>query len=535
MNKNDILMIARSLYLQQSISRQLFAKFDPNKQLDFLDGSFNGAPAKLVDKFNVFIGSNDNVNKNGKILQFIKKDGQKFTVYGLTKDSQVNFNYSHSITGWNRLALYLSSISAQIVVGSNSFHSKLKNLWALLNTQIYNKYENKAQFENTYVELSAKFKGQQLQQQLTKKKVKYIIDAWINQLILMLDNIQNQLSKMHLFSLSNSIDSIPVYITQLRQIIADKSFEYINKNIKTNDAEKSVKLIQEWLLNNTIIRQIQNSARADLQTQNNVKNVTEKISNVWQRVYEIHQFVIMFKKHSDMNIVRGLLNAVNESNTSYQLSQRLNELQIYNNGSKLVEKLKQDYDVDVEDGVQLLKTYINNKGRQEKYLNQYKKAKIQLFVDFLYGDNNKILFSTWKSIYELLSNILQSQPQYIQLFDKFNNVVEVLKDQELFQLRKKLLISSRLVSGVSYRAVGDINRNNAQKVMQETIQKIKNKFVGIVQDGDIIVNNIMQFYSKLNEAVDSVMRKGSDSILYDWVKNTKIMNQMRNFINAIEQ
>ena len=72
--------------------------------------------------------------------------------------------------------------------------------------------------------------------------------------------------------------------------------------------------------------------------------------------------------------------------------------------------------------------------------------------------------------------------------------------------------------------------------MQETIQKMKNKFVGIVQDGDIIVDNIMQFYSKLNEAaVDSVMRKGSDSILYDWVKGTKIMNQMRNFINAIEQ
>ena len=128
MNKNDILKIAKSLYLQEIISRQLFAKFDPNKQLDFLDGSFARLSQKVQSIFYGFIGSRQDPRK--KFPQIVEKNGMKFKIHKINLDNSVsNQIYNNAQYNIHQVAFILRKLYVTVQKGGDlSFKESIKNI-----------------------------------------------------------------------------------------------------------------------------------------------------------------------------------------------------------------------------------------------------------------------------------------------------------------------------------------------------------------------------------------------------------------------
>ena len=136
MNKKDLIMIARALYLQQTISRQLFAKFDFTEEINENSGSFARLSQALQSVFFGFIGS----KQRTPYPQIIQKNGMMFKIHKLNLDNSVSDQiYNNTQYNIDKLAFILRKLYVTISQGGvTAFKQKINNiqkLWKKVNAE----------------------------------------------------------------------------------------------------------------------------------------------------------------------------------------------------------------------------------------------------------------------------------------------------------------------------------------------------------------------------------------------------------------
>ena len=185
MKKDNLLKIARSIFLQDSISRQLYAAMYNLGDLINEDlGSFSGQPKTLYKLFEVFIGSSPESN-----FQFIEKNGDSFKVYPFSADGQVDFNANpKQINGIGSLYSYLHTNNA---VGSYSPNSLLPLLQRLRTTLGY--YGNTAKKYRSQINIDSiaqKYQNaENSYRQILTAVVNQAANKWVQDITAQIENI----------------------------------------------------------------------------------------------------------------------------------------------------------------------------------------------------------------------------------------------------------------------------------------------------------------------------------------------------------
>ena len=329
MNKNDILKIAKSLYLQEIISRQLFAKFDPNKQLDFLDGSFARLSQRVQSIFYGFIGSRQDPRK--KFPQIVEKNGMKFKIHKINLDNSVsNQIYNNAQYNIHQVAFILRKLYVTVQKGGDlSFKESIKNIEELWSTPPAN---------NT-----------------TENRIQTIVDKL-------------QQIKQVFITVSDFIVGDIDYITTIRQLqdgvlsLKDKQSlgaQTQQYNIIDNKMWDFIIRFKQFVNNKMsyieVINMAVNRLKSFVQIYDQIKAQMVNVQNDEQQVQKYEIF-------------KDILNAMQNCNSNKEISQELNKINVKNLLDKSYDNLTKDDD-DIQDFIRFVKNIDANRIQANKLLN----------------------------------------------------------------------------------------------------------------------------------------------------------------------
>ena len=514
MNKNTVLKIARAIYLQDIVSKELFAAtFNPlkdklNKQL----GSYSREFGSAYKLYGIFVGSK---KTSSSFPQMIKKQGNKFIVYPIDRYGKVILNSpaAKQFNSIQSLEAYCHSNRA-ILSGSKNTSltqilSRLYNLVCLNGMDgLIDKYENKSLEENQLNDLN----------KALEDKVAQFVSEWADMLTNKLQTI-NQMNQLGLlpiiFSDTNEINSIKSIVQQLRPMFLTKLADYVSKANYKYNVEKTLWQNMETILGSfsrnlqglaqvQLLKEKSDSAKAD--SVNNFERIKDNISNVFQHV------------HSILNFIMALRDLVNDNDIAeedkvfgdYPASEILNALQTSNTNIELASKWKGC----TENIVNFVNGYLSKKGIDKQTGDIISKR--QTFLQFLTGIGGRsFALTSWISLYEYFKQYYNKD---IQLIQKFNSYVRILTDPSFGELSAEINLSqpqlkiinnalrdlSRLTKNVNKRSHLSIEKQQQLQTQLQTLIQYSN---GQKQYQDVAntinINSLDQFY-KFKDSETSV-------------------------------
>ena len=465
-NKNDFTRIAKSIYLQQMVARQIYAAFNPEKDDIAGLGSMLQISQKLRNNFSVFIGSENTDSEN--VLQFIKKDGDNYKVYGLQVNGKVcdkNFIVFNSL---NKLINALIFSSSTIVSQGTSFNSNLQQLNALLNNQkLYSDYMDKQSEKQVYANNTDK--------SIAKQQIALdIINRWLKDINKVLEDMKNQMERILLFKINNNQQGILSYISDIEVIINSSSSDYLSKVDFSKDVDNIVDQIKRSITQNSSIQSLKNQSIPQIKTMQkaNLKNLNRKISNVVGKLKGILQIVQQLNKGQQevKTINSSIIDAIKKSNTTSELSANLQKIE--NN----------DFTVDTD-----IIDYLESHGKNtdipftQKGSSQLK-SKLETFSKFIFGQLSELPYQNWNDIYQNYFKYYYSDDaDIISIVDNFNSFVKSISDesvrQDAFILARAYAVLTKLIGKT------DIDEKQQKKIDEittkidrELIPNVKNHF-----------------------------------------------------------
>lgn len=135
MNKKTLLKIAKTIYLQDIVSKQIYAAlFNPNSFFDNKLGDFRAAE-RLQSVYAAFIGQKQRLDKNGSVpIQFLQKNGLNIKIFKfLWGDYHKCSQQVMAVMPLNKAAMYLTSI--QSFIDSKAGQNGIK--------QVFSRFVNK--------------------------------------------------------------------------------------------------------------------------------------------------------------------------------------------------------------------------------------------------------------------------------------------------------------------------------------------------------------------------------------------------------
>ena len=531
MNKKDLIMIARALYLQQSISRQLFAKFDFTEEISQLSGSFRRSKENLFGLFAPFIGFSSNK------IQFIQKNGTDFTVYSVNSEGQVDKNYKHEVKGFANLANYLSNISSQISAPGKSLHSILKRISQVLsNDNIWEVYSpSKSKRQQKYNMFFQKTQNsEQAEKRVTTWMVKQTLQNWENSIISKLDEAITLAKNIHNLTITQKSDSIVSFIIGLRQTIISRMDGYIrdnaNKLLDKNTAkQKVIDVVAKYLKdNNDVLTMLQkNNQSADVKSA-----LKTQFSNSWQDVNDLQQIVGYLQQNKDNEFAQKLLQIIETANTPVDLIAACQQIGF---------DCQKSFNDQFNDNK--LEQYKHNEQMNNMDASEWKTFVLTV-VNYLNKNGRPFLnFTTWEKYYQLIKNRFAEQQDQMGIVQEFNKLIDVCKTNaiQIEDLIKRYCASCNVIEKAEDK------KNSGKKLtpkQQEKYQQsfgyksdafnaISNLFNGLTQKNQIVENIIASIESRLGTATPQVIAKiALSSLPYVWIENTELLTEMKKMLNA---
>lgn len=385
MNKNDVLRIAKSLYLQEMISRQLFAKFDPNKQLGMLDGSFARLPQRIQAVFYGFIGS----RQRTKYPQIVQKNGMKFKIHKINTDNTVSEQiYNNTEYDINQVAFILRKLYVTAQKGGYlSFKNSIKQVEDLWNKPLMRK--------------------------TNKERCQTIIDKF-------------QQIKQVFIAISDLIVGDIDYISQIRNLQEEigklKKFQKLDK--ESQQYKQTDSLVKNFIAN---FKQFVNNKQSYVQVINMAVNRLKAFVQLYNTIKSELQ-------NEENQKLEYILRAMQQCNTNKQIGQTLNEFNLKEYLDKSYTDLTQQ-DNAIQAFIRFVKN-IDNSSIEVKPLN----SAIQYYLNL----PNGVISQNTKNTLEQLKQFNEEFQEKLQLDKKsedpvINGTCGVLRGNNISdQLKNKI-------------------------------------------------------------------------------------------------
>ena len=541
MKKDNLLKIARSIFLQDSVSRQLYAAMynlgDPiNEDL----GSFVGrTPDTLYKLFGVFVGSQPESNS-----QFIEKNGDSFKVYPYSSDGQVDFNSNpKQINGIESLYSYLHANNATISYSPNAILPLLQKLRTTLGY-----YGNTAQKYKSLINFDAIVSEYQSVEnsyhQLLTVLVNQLANKWIQDITI---QIQNILKKQDLgiipLIFESSKASSPAAIlntlqtqivsTIMKQLDSDKIIcNSKNQNFNTiwNNANANIKRISQYVLQlsdvkNLFISPVLNDQQGDSQqgsltkTGKTIGTVTQYIGAIMKFIYDVENSQQLGQEEKSL-----ILRVIKESNNNGELKKKwgLATKKMSEVTPRLADPL-----TNTQNGSKSFKTTI---------------------LHFLTGNDGNLRPSSWEAIKSNLNYIFRNNEQYKKYIDNFDKVIQFLTDSNYrgnigVKAMEQRIKTDNLIAdlkGVVEEKKNARNYDSYKDIIEQFLGKITNRTATVQDVQDMTKIGFGYFARAIKDQKQRIIgivssfgwQKQFDQLAKKYQLDQNIANGLKDYINV---
>lgn len=428
MKKNDFLKIARSVYMQDKIAKQLYAAlFNPNQSFNNELGDFSGGHfTTFYGLFSIFTGSEKARNTTG-VNQFITKEQDTYKIYPLDKNGNMIQGSApfRTFDSLRKLNAFLQSNNARTSTGTGSLIQTLIDLKTSISFEgkteqqclkIINKQNDSSSDDVTRLN-DVLFEALEWWRNYLQQLME-IIRGYQNLEILPLvfDQVQKD-------SLAASIKSLNMLINkQLDSKAKQQCHPYLklDRFNVSESAEKMLRNISNWILQVSQIKKLWDIApKQDRQTggsQFNLKSVCNQYSNIAQHVSHLYDAIYALNKYPQPYIT--YVNAKSEE-IQIDKNQLLQDLKNSKTNKQLNSKNPLGANFNLKN---LVKESF--KERQEDTESGGRKSVINTVVNFVYRLNNskQLRTDTWEKTKKQLHYIYDQDANAKNIIDIFDTV-----------------------------------------------------------------------------------------------------------------